>query len=369
MEMGLTHELSPEQLMFQESLQRVLRKSLPVDVLRKFADDGSRFDPVRWQQACELGLAGVLVPEAQGGTGLGLLEAALAAEALGGAAAPVPFTGPCVMAPLALGLYATGAQRERWLERVAAGDARIAVVFAPRLSRQPGAGGLKAEADSVSGSIASAMDAAGATHVLVILEDGRAGLVEAGAGGCVATPRQSVDRTRPLTDLVFERVPLEWLGTQARPDAAQHVLAAGRLMLAADTLGAAQNMLDKAVAYAKEREQFGRIIGSYQGVKYMCADMVTALEPCRAMIWHGANVQESGGTEGQVTACHVKAHISDVGRLVSRMSTEVHGGIGFTELLGLHYWLRRISFNRQMLGSAEACRMEAARLQGWLQAA
>ncbi len=68
---------------------------------------------------------------------------------------------------------------------------------------------------------------------------------------------------------------------------------------------------------------------------------------------------------GNGSACHAKAHLGDVGRDVARLTTEVHGGMGFTDLLGLHYWFKRISFNRQILGGPERCRDEAADLQGW----
>ena len=178
--------------------------------------------------------------------------------------------------------------------------------------------------------------------------------------------RKSLDRTRALADLRFDNVEAELLQTGGDlRQSATRVLNVGRVLLAADTLGAAQTMLDRAVAYAKEREQFDRVIGSFQGVKYMCADMVTMLAPCRAFVWTSALAQGEEGDAATLAACHVKAHVGDVGRDVSRMATEVHGGIGFTDELGLHYWLRRISFNRQMLGGAEVCRRQAAHLQGW----
>jgi len=147
--------------------------------------------------------------------------------------------------------------------------------------------------------------------------------------------------------------------------AARRVLDAGRVMLAADTLGAAQHMFDAAVAFAKERVQFGRIIGSFQGLKHTLAECVTVLEPCRGMVWYAAYAQDALPDEARLTACHAKAHLGDVGRDIARLATEVHGGMGFTDLLGLHYWFKRISFNRQMLGGPERCREEAADLQGW----
>jgi alkylation response protein AidB-like acyl-CoA dehydrogenase len=138
----------------------------------------------------------------------------------------------------------------------------------------------------------------------------------------------------------------------------------GRIMLAADTLGAAQNMLDQAVAYAKTREQFDRPIATFQAVKHMCAEMAAQLEPCRSMVWYAAHAFDELPMETRLTTSHTKAHISEVGKFVARTSTEVHGGMGFTDLVGLHYWFKRIGFNRQLLGAPELLREEAARLQG-----
>ena len=134
-------------------------------------------------------------------------------------------------------------------------------------------------------------------------------------------------------------------------------------MLAADTLGAAQTMIDQAVEYAQQREQFNRPIGSFQAVKHMCAEMTAGLEPCRALVWFAAHALDELPAESTLTACHTKAHLAEVGRFVAKTATEVHGGMGFTDLLGLHYWFKRIGFNRQLLGAPELIRDEAARLQ------
>jgi alkylation response protein AidB-like acyl-CoA dehydrogenase len=119
------------------------------------------------------------------------------------------------------------------------------------------------------------------------------------------------------------------------------------------------------VAYAGQREQFGRVIGSFQAVKHMCAEMAAMLEPARALVWHAAHAQDALPGEARLGAAHAKAHLGEVGREVSRMATEVHGGIGFTHELGLHYWFKRIGANRQLLGAPERCRREAAAFQGW----
>ena len=119
------------------------------------------------------------------------------------------------------------------------------------------------------------------------------------------------------------------------------MLDVGRVLLAADTFGAAQTMLDQAVAYSLTREQFNRPIGSFQAVKHMCAEMAAGLEPCQSLVWYAAHAVDSIPDEARVTACHAKAHVAEVGKFVAKTATEVHGGMGFTDLLGLHYWFKR----------------------------
>jgi alkylation response protein AidB-like acyl-CoA dehydrogenase len=218
----------------------------------------------------------------------------------------------------------------------------------------------------LSGRVTGVADAGAATHYMIYLPEGHAAVVAADSPGVSARMHRTVDRTRPVVDVTFDGAESERLDAANSPvAAARRVLDAGRVVLAADTLGAAQRMFDSAVAFAKERVQFGRVIGSFQGMKYTLAECITTLEPCRAMVWYAAYAQDALPDEARLTACHAKAHLGDVARDIARLATEAHGGMGFTDLLGLHYWFKRISFNRQMLGGPERCREEAAQLQGW----
>ncbi len=361
MEFGLTLE----QRQFDDSLRACLADNLPMDRLRSLAESGTGCDAGLWHSLAELGLHGLLVPERFGGAELGVLDAALAAEALGNAAAPVPFAGSIVMATLAFMHSATAAQQDEYLPRIAAGDCRFAVAL-PSLAGQIGTASASLTDGRLSGHIIGVADAGAASHFLIYLPDGHAAVVDADAPGVSARMRRSIDRTRPVVDVTFDGATADHLDAANAPVAAAHrVLDAGRIMLAADTLGAAQHMLDAAVAFAKERVQFNRVIGSFQGLKYTLAECVTALEPCRGMVWFAGYAQDALPEEARLTACHTKAHLGDVARDIARLTTEIHGGMGFTDLLGLHYWFKRISFNRQMLGGPERCREEAAELQGW----
>jgi len=360
--------LSDEQRMLEDSVRGFLGEKLSMERLRKIAEIGGGFDAALWEGLIEQGVVGLLVPERFGGSGLGLLDAAVVAESLGYYAAPAPFPASLVMAPLALVAAGSEAQQAEWLPGIASGEARMSVAFAGGAG-QTGDASVQLEGDRISGRLIGALDGGAASHVLIFLPDGRAALVDAHETGVDVDVRRSLDRTRPISGWTVNNAKAVILGAANDARAvAGRVLDAGRVILAADTLGAAQSMFDKALAYSKERVQFNRVIGSFQGVKHTLADLVTMLEPCRAMVWYAAYAQDASPEEARILALQAKAHLGEVGREVARLATEVHGGIGFTELLGLHYWLKRIAFDRQMLGAPERCRQEAAAVQGWLAA-
>jgi len=201
--------------------------------------------------------------------------------------------------------------------------------------------------------------------LIVVDENAQLHLVQRDAPGLRINALANIDRTRSLSELVFDATPTERL-PNSNASLLARIVDAGRIVLAADALGAAQRMLEQAVSYAGEREQFGRKIASFQAVKHMCAEMAAQLEPCRSLVWHAAHVFDTDPSQARLFACHAKSHLSEVGRFVARTATEVHGGMGFTDLLGLHYWFKRIGFDRQVLGGPEQVREDAARAQGWV---
>src|SRR5262245_29649985 len=360
--------LSAEQKMLEASLRGFLADRLPMERRRAIATAGNGHDAELWRGLVAQGVAGLTVPERYGGAGLGILDAAVAAESLGYHAVPAAFAGSLVMASLALQASGTQAQQQEWLPKIAAGAARIAIGFASPIG-QTGIARVACAGNRLTGRLQGAIDGGGATHVLIYFADARPALAALDDAGVRASLISSLDRTRPLLDVTFDKAPAILLGAANDPLAARtRVLDAGRVMLAADTLGAAQAMFDQAVAFAKQRVQFGRVIGSFQGVKHTLADLATALEPCRALVWFAAHAQDALPAEARVAALQAKAHLDDVGREVARLSTEVHGGTGFTDLQGLHYWWKRIATNRQLLGTPERCRHEAALAQGWISA-
>jgi len=349
--------LSQEQTLLTDSVKRFLATEVPLDRVRRFAVDQDDRDI--WAGLAGLGVSALLVPEAAGGVGLSCLDAALVAETLGYHATPAPFLGTAVAAPLALTGSRAGAGADELLAAIAAGEQRIGLAFSEAIGARADAG-VRSDGHTLSGKALFVIDCP-ADHYLVADEARRLFLVAGNAPGLASRPFETIDRTRITGELRFDGTPARLLSDD--PALLARVLDATRVMMAADTLGAAQQMLDQAVAYAMQREQFNRPIGSFQAVKHMCAEMAAALEPCRAMVWYAAHALDHIPEEARLTACHAKAHLSEVGKMVAKLSTEVHGGMGFTDLVGLHYWFKRIGYNRQMLGAPEVLRLEAARAQ------
>ncbi|MEW5686972.1 MAG: acyl-CoA dehydrogenase family protein [Pseudomonadota bacterium] len=350
--------LSEDQVLLQDSLKRALADLSPLDRVRKYADGGETHAPDIWAGLADLGLPGLIVPEEHGGLGLGLLEAALAAEALGRAVAPTPFLSTAVLAPLALRLAGDGDVQRDLLPKIAAGELTFGAAIAEPIAGARDDAGVTSTGGALTGKALFALDVAGADRLLVADRSGGLHVARA-ASGVEAMP--SIDATRPLSELRFDGAAAQALASNQALDRLRD---AAWVLLAADTLGAAQAMLDTAVAYAKERKQFGRTIGSFQAVKHLCAEMAAEIEPARALVWYAAYAFDHAPDEASLMAAHAKAHLSEIGRFVARTATEVHGGIGMTDLLGQHYWFKRIGQNRQLLGGPEKVREIAARLQG-----
>jgi alkylation response protein AidB-like acyl-CoA dehydrogenase len=359
--------LSQEQILLQDSVNRYLSDNASLDRVRGFADDkNDRGDDI-WKGLTELGLPALLIPEAQGGVDLTLLDAAIVSEVLGMHATPAPFIPSAVLAVMAVRLAGDEETKARYLPRIADGSLRVGAA----LSEVPGArhdAGVSVNSDgTLSGKSLFVLDA-NADSFLVADTQRRLYIVNSDSDGVEKHSLPQIDRTRPIAELRFNHAPADFLIGSSDGEACLEVIDIGRVMLAADTLGAAQKMLDQAVSYAMEREQFNRIIASFQAVKHMCAEMTAEIEPSRALVWYAAHALEAVPDEARLTSCHAKAHLGEVGKFVAKTATIVHGGMGFTDLAGLHYWFKRIGFNRQILGGPELVRKEAARVQGFISA-
>ena len=354
--------LSDEQRMLAESVRRFADQNVDAERLKALADAGETADIGLVEGLAGLGTLGILTSEDAGGSGMTLLDACLVQQALGRNAVPAPFTASAILAPIALAAAASGGD---WLPRLAAGEARIGVGLSEAAGRRAGTG-IELEGERASGTARFVLDGVGADAWMLTTTDGGLILVDADAAGATCVALTTIDRTRSFAEITLERAPVTLLMQPgADPTLLPRLLAAGRTALAFDSLGACERMLERAVAYAQERKQFGRVIGSFQAVKHLCAEMAADLEPCHSLLWYAAYAAEAYPEEFELMACHAKAHMGEVGQFVARTATEVHGGMGFTHEMGLHYFFKRIGVNRQLLGNPDQVRQHAAELQGW----
>tara|TARA_B110000014_G_scaffold256578_1_gene239863 strand:- start:6821 stop:7933 length:1113 start_codon:yes stop_codon:yes gene_type:complete len=357
--------LSEEQKSLEESITKYLEASAPLETIKAIADGDAEKAKTIHQGLVDLGISGLMVPERYGGLELDTLFAAVVAGALGAGTAPSPFIGAYVMAPLALSLAGKDDQKDNWLPKIAGGDAVIGIGLSEYVGAREDAG-VNFSEGKISGRSLFVIDGKNADGYILANKSGQLFLVDANTKGIEVTNLTTVDKTRDSIELILKDVNAELLpGSEKDLSTTNKMVDTGRLMLSADTVGASQIMLDKSVAYSLERKQFGRAIGSFQAVKHMCAEMTAELEPCHSMVWHAAHCQDNIEEEAREMACHLKAHVAEVGQQVSKTSIEVHGGMGFTDEMGLHYWFKRIGLNRQLLGSPELVREEVAKLQGF----
>ena len=327
----------------QRSIQRTARDFLAArykpEEIRRLAYETERgFTDEGWADICELGWPALLVDEEYGGLGLGVVELAVVQEELGAALAPSPFLSTVAAAAL-IADAGSDEQRARWLPGLAAGEARGTVA-----SLRDGEGW------------AAVPDADGADVVVVRDGDGWA-LAE----GVTAAPVQALDPTRRLWSVTADgaRDPLPGDGARAAD-----VIA---VALGAESVGVALRTMEMAVAYAKEREQFGRPIGAYQAVSHACAQMLLEVEGARSVVLYAAwalDHEEIASPPAPLAASMAKAYASDAGWRVPAASLQVHGGIGFTWEHDLHLWLKRGKANAYLWGDAREHRARVADLIG-----
>jgi alkylation response protein AidB-like acyl-CoA dehydrogenase len=345
------------------------------------------YDDDLWHAvAAELGCAGLLISERDGGAGASYREAAAAAEALAGFVAPVPFLGSAVVATAVLLGAASGTAASQdtpftparaaadLLRRMADGGvtAALAVPFATApgaafpvsvrvAGPRPGDAGVARLRGAVSG-VADALPAS----VLIVPAEGVPNalyLVDMSSEGVSKAPVTSLDMTRQLCDLSFDDTPGTLIASgPAATKALAAGLAAGAAILAAEQVGLAQRCLDMTVAYVKERRQFARPVGSFQALKHRLADVWVAVSQARAASRYAAACLATGNPDARVAVALAKAYCSETAVHAAQECVQMHGGIGFTWEHPAHLYLKRAKADSIGFGTPDAHRTALAAL-------
>jgi alkylation response protein AidB-like acyl-CoA dehydrogenase len=364
-----------DRLALRDSLRAFLAKYSPESEVRRTMATAIGHDPQLWRRlADELGLPGFAVPAEYRGSGFGTAELQVVMAELGRSLACVPYLSSAVLATNVLLASGDEAACRDLLPALAAGT-RIATLAATGEAGRYDADDVwdcvveSSGADlRVSGRRTFVLDALAADLFLVTatIAGGPALVaVEASAPGVTRAALPTLDETRKQGWVQFADAPgrlIAAAGTGA--DVLRRALVPSSVALAAEHVGGARRTLEMAVEYAKVREQFGRVIGSFQAIKQKCADMLLAVEAATSAVTAAADAIDTGGAEQDALAHLAVSVASEAFLFVATENIEVHGGIGFTWESAAHLYYKRAVTGTVVLGSPTAHRAQLLTAMG-----
>ncbi|HJT38438.1 MAG TPA: acyl-CoA dehydrogenase family protein [Actinomycetota bacterium] len=358
-------DFSAEQYGLRDEARRFLERQCPVSHVREFLEDPSGWSRDLWKQMADLGWMALPFPEQYGGLGQSFLDLVLLLGELGRALAPVPFLSSVAWCGQIILAHGNDEQRARFLPQIASGD-RIAALalseqpqgFAPNsieLHATETGGGWR-----ITGEKRYVLDAPAADLFLVaacVGDQNKWFVVEEGAR---VRPQTTYDPTRCAGDVSFEDAVAEPLEAPMLHPGLQFATAA----LCAEMIGTAERILDMTVEYSKQREQFGRPIGSFQAIKHKCAEMATELEAARAAAYYACWAVSSGAEDAPLSTHIAKSYCSDQLAHLAGEGVQAHGGIAFTWEHDMHLYLKRVKTAQVLLGDGAFHRERIARIVG-----
>lgn len=311
-------------------------------------------DLAAWKALADgMGLAGLLVPEAQGGQGATHREAAVVLEELGRAVAPVPYLTSAVVATEALLACGT----EDLLAELASGRRIGALAVALNISAGSAYKVVRHEDGALHGELTGIADAAAADVLLVPADDG--GLYAVEADAVTVTPQVSLDLTRPLATVTLDGAAGRLLG-DAEP-AVRRALRSGAGLLASEQLGLADWTLTETVRYLKERKQFNRPVGGFQALKHRLAQLWLEVVNLRAAARNAADALATGA-DADVAVAVAQAYAAPVAVHAAEEALQLHAGIGMTWEHPIHLYLKRAKADSIAYGTTGAHRAAVAEL-------
>jgi alkylation response protein AidB-like acyl-CoA dehydrogenase len=358
MQFGLTET----QQILKNSARAFFPAECPMAEVRRLIDLPGAYDEVLWRKIAEHGWTGIIFDEAHGGMGLGLVEMAVTAEEMGRALLPGPYFSTVFLAGALLekgGLSALVAP-------MCEGRKRGTLAMLEESARWNVEGvGMQISGGRISGRKLLVPDAAVADFLLCVTRCGRQlaiAYVPASGEGIAVRPMPSLDRTRPLYAVEFDRTRVEVLCTgEAAQAALDHALDIATVALVAEMVGGMQRIMEITVEYAKTRKQFGKPIGQFQAVQHQCADMLLLTESSRSAAYYAAWALNEGAPDARTAVSVAKSYAGDAYREVGNRGIQVHGGMGFTWENDLHLYYRRAKASEIAFGDAAFHRERIAR--------
>jgi alkylation response protein AidB-like acyl-CoA dehydrogenase len=373
--------LDDEQGMLRDTARAFLSEKSPVAELRRLRDsrDPDGYSRELWKAFAEMGFTGVLIDEAHGGLGLGHVEAGVIMEEIGRTLTASPFLASSVLTATALGRGGSDAQKAAWLPRIAAGEALGALAVDERSKHAPRHVALTAERSGNGFRLDGAKGFVIDGHVADVLvvaarTSGEAGETEGLTLFLVDPTARGLEIERTVMVDSHDAARLTFSGVQVDADAVlgevdqgwallEPVLDAGRAMVAAELTGVGGEAFDRTVAYLKERRQFGKAIGEFQGLQHRAAILYAELELARAAVLKALQSLDDGPAALLVSVAKAKA--GEACALAVQEGVQMHGGIGMTDEFEMGFFMKRQRAAEELFGDADFHADRVASLCGY----
>jgi alkylation response protein AidB-like acyl-CoA dehydrogenase len=372
--------LTDDQAMLRDTAKPFLADTAPVKHFRQLRDsnDAAGFSRDVWRTFAEMGFTGIMVPEANGGLGLGHVEAGIVLEEIGRNLTPSPFLTTAVAAVEALKV--SGRLSDEWLPKIARGEAIVALAIEEGAKHHPEKTALRAERSGngfklsgrktfvLNGHIADMMIVAARTSGSDSETDGITLFAVPKAAGQTANPKRLVDSSL-ASDVTFDGVTVDADAVIGEVDggwaALTKLLDAGRVGAAAEMIGVGQAAMDMTVDYLKQRKQFGKYIGEFQALQHRAAHLYGEMEVARATVLKAQQLLDAGDPRAEMAVAVAKAKTGKAVRLSVQEGVQMHGGIGMTDEYDVGLYMKRDRALEEFFGDARYHAERLARLNGY----
>ncbi len=358
--------LNETQQMLRTSAREFLEAECPTSYVRDMERDERGYTPQFWDKLAGLGWLGLVFPERYGGSELGFVELAILLEEMGRVLLPGPYFSTVLMAGMTIAEVGSEDQKREYLSGIASGRLIMTLALTEPSGRWD-AEGVQATAEpsddgyTLNGVKLYVPNANVSDHIIVAARTGQGEadislfIVPSNADGLTVTALRTISSDKQ-SELVLDNVHVPGSALLGEVnggwDAIEKTLAWGAVGKCAEMLGGAQQALDMTVAYAKQRIQFGRSIGSFQAIQHHVADMAADVEGCRYITYQAAWALAEGLPAEREVAM-AKAWVSDACHRVCMTAHQCHGAIGFTKEHDLQLYSRRAKAGELMFGDAE----------------
>lgn len=375
-------QFTEEQEELRDLARRFLQEHSGPEAIRSAMATELGYLPETWDRiARELGWPSIHIPEAYGGLGLSQIDLMVLLEASGEFLLCAPFFSTVALGANALLELGNESQKAAHLPLLAEGSLTATLAFAERAGRWDADGvettaRREGEGFVLNGEKCWVVDGHSADLLIVAArspgsrgDEGLSAFVVPGdAAGLERKALPTMDQTRRLAEIRLENVRVEADACLGEAEGAgpglRRTLDLAAIALAAEQVGGAQRCLEMAVAYAREREQFGRPIGSFQAIKHKCADMMVAVESARSALVYAACIAVDGSDDLSINASLAKAWCSEAYFQVAAENIQIHGGVGFTWEYDPHLYFKRARASESWLGDPSLHRERVARALG-----